>query len=80
MGKQAKELLGLILADKYWIYSKGDFVGILKAVLEGFPQKGMPPWGSIIPKEDHNALVAYVLSLKGTHPPNPKAPQGELVE
>jgi hypothetical protein len=40
----------------------------------------MPPWGPLIPAEAHVPLAAYVVSLRGSDPPNPKEPQGELVE
>jgi cytochrome c oxidase cbb3-type subunit III len=73
-------LIGPNLTDKYWLHSKGDFQGILTSILKGFPEKGMPPWEAIIPKEKHAPLAAYVISLQGTNPPNAKAPQGELVE
>lgn len=72
-------LVGPNLTDKYWIHSKGDFQGILSAILKGFPDKGMPPWETIVPKERHAPLAAYVMSLQGSNPANPKAPQGELV-
>lgn len=72
-------LVGPNLTDKYWIHSKGDFQGILSAILKGFPDKGMPPWEAIVPKERHAPLAAYVMSLQGSNPSNPKAPQGELV-
>jgi cytochrome c oxidase cbb3-type subunit 3 len=73
-------LIGPNLTDKYWIHSKGDFQGILTAILKGFPDKGMPPWEAIVAKEKHAPLAAFVLSLQGTNPANPKAAQGELVE
>lgn len=73
-------LIGPNLTDKYWIHSKGDFGGIMTAVLEGFPDKGMPAWKDVIAPEKRAPLAAYVVSLKGTNPPNAKAPQGELVE
>lgn len=73
-------LIGPNLTDKYWIHSKGDFQGIMNAILKGFPEKGMPPWEAVIAKEKHAPLAAYVISLQGTNPANPKAPQGDLVE
>ncbi len=73
-------LIGPNLTDKYWLHSKGDFQGILTAILKGFPEKGMPPWEAIVAKKDHAPLAAFVLSLQSTNPANQKAPQGELVE
>jgi cytochrome c oxidase cbb3-type subunit 3 len=42
----------------------------------GVLEKGMPPWERILKPEQLNHVTAYVLSLKGTNPPNPKAPEG----
>jgi cytochrome c oxidase cbb3-type subunit 3 len=42
--------------------------------------KGMPTWGQILKKEDVYAVAAFILSKKGSNPPNAKAPQGELVK
>lgn len=79
-GQKGEGGIGPNLTDKYWIHSKGDFAGVLIAFRNGFPQKGMPPWGGIVPADKHNALAAYVVSLQGTNPSNGKEPQGELIE
>jgi len=79
-GAHGEGLIGPNLTDKYWIHGKGDAEHILTSFRVGYPEKGMPPWGAVIPAEDHLKLAAYVLSLQGTDPPNAKAPQGELVE
>lgn len=78
-GAKGEGLIGPNLTDKYWLHSKGDFEGILAAIIHGFPDKGMPPWGDIVPKERHAPLTAYVMSLQGTNPPGAKAAQGDLV-
>lgn len=78
-GSKGEGLVGPNLTDKYWIHSKGEFVGILQAILKGFPDKGMPPWEAVVPKDRHAPLAAYVMSLQGTTPQNPKAPQGDLI-
>jgi cytochrome c oxidase cbb3-type subunit 3 len=46
----------------------------------GVLDKGMLNWGKILPPEQVNAVTAYVVSLHGTNPPNPKAPQGDKVD
>ncbi len=79
-GQKGEGTIGPNLTDKYWMHSKGDLTGILVAIRDGFPQKGMPPWGQVIPPEKHAPLAAYVISLKGTNPPNAKAPQGNPIE
>jgi cytochrome c oxidase cbb3-type subunit 3 len=79
-GAAGEGIIGPNLTDNYWIHSKGDLQGILDSFRIGFPEKGMPPWGELIPPEEHVPLAIYVMSLQGTAPPNPKEPQGEPVE
>lgn len=79
-GQKGEGVIGPNLADKYWIHSKGDYPGIAQAIVEGFPEKGMPPWGDVVPVNRQPQLAAYVISLQGTNPANPKDPQGDLIE
>lgn len=79
-GEQGQGGIGPNLTDKYWIHSKGDYDGVMIALKQGFPAKGMPPWKDVIPIEKHALVVAYVLSLQGSTPENAKEPQGELNE
>jgi len=79
-GQNGEGTIGPNLTDDYWIHSKGDIAGILKSIRDGFPEKGMPPWGKIIPMDEHAPTAAYVISIRGTNPPNAKAAEGELVE
>lgn len=79
-GSQGEGGIGPNLTDKFWIHSKGEAQKIYEAIVNGFPDKGMPAWGAVIPKENHVPLAAYVFSLKGTNPANGKAPQGDPVE
>ncbi len=79
-GQKGEGVIGPNLTDKYWLYSNGDFKGILVAIREGFPNKGMPPWKDVVPKNLHAPLAAYVMSLQGTKPVNGKAPQGKFIK
>lgn len=79
-GMNGEGTIGPNLTDKYWIHIDGGLEGILQSFREGYPEKGMPPWGQLIPPEEHVPLAVYVMSLQGTNPPNAKEPQGELVE
>jgi cytochrome c oxidase cbb3-type subunit 3 len=47
-------------------------------IKNGFVEKGMPAWGKVMSPTDVRDVAFYVLSLRGTNPPNAKAPQGEL--
>lgn len=79
-GAQGQGVIGPNLTDAYWLHSKGDFEGIMAAINIGFPNKGMPPWKTMIPEAQKNLLAAFVISIQGTSPKNPKAPQGNKIE
>jgi cytochrome c oxidase cbb3-type subunit 3 len=68
-------LIGPNLTDSAWIHG-GAPTQIHHTVSVGVLAKGMPPWERILRPEQVNAVTAYVLSLAGTNPPNPKAPEG----
>lgn len=71
--------IGPNLTDKFWIHGAAP-EAIGKSIYEGYPAMGMPAWGAIVTDSELVALVAYVVSLKGTNPPGAKAPQGQPVE
>ncbi|MBN21221.1 MAG: nitrogen fixation protein FixP [Bdellovibrionaceae bacterium] len=72
--------IGPNLTDRFWIHSQGDMKGILSSIRTGFPAKGMPPWKDLIPADVQPYLAAHIFSLRGTSPPNAKAPQGEEIK
>lgn len=70
--------IGPNLTDKNWILGggiKNVFNTITKGGRDG---KGMVAWGKTIKPEDRVKVASYVLSLQGTTPANPKAPEGDL--
>lgn len=67
--------VGPNLTDEYWIHGGKDYQ-IAKTISEGVPDKGMIPWSAVLSREDIISVAAYVVSIKGTKPANPKAPQG----
>jgi cytochrome c oxidase cbb3-type subunit 3 len=71
-------VIGPNLTDDYWIHGATP-VEIHKTIAEGILAKGMPPWGKMLKPEQVNEVLAYVVSLHGTKPANPKAPDGVLV-
>lgn len=77
-GPDGGGLIGPNLADAYWLHG-GAITDIYKTVARGVLEKGMPPWEKSLKPEQLQTVVAYVASLKGSSPANPKAPQGELV-
>jgi cytochrome c oxidase cbb3-type subunit 3 len=78
-GPEAGGVIGPNLTDDYWLHGArpGD---VYRTVTGGVLPKGMPAWGAVLKPEQQKAVVAYVLSLHGTHPANPKAPQGVHVD
>lgn len=68
-------LIGPNLTDDSWIHG-GTPAQIHTTITEGVVAKGMPPWGKMLRPEQVTDVTAYVVSLHGTNPPNPKAPEG----
>jgi len=74
-GKFGEGLVGPNFTDEYWIHG-GKPEDLLKVVTEGVIEKGMISYKSQLNKTQINNVIAYILSLQGTNPPNQKAPQG----
>jgi len=70
--------IGPNLTDDYWLHGAA-IDQIRNTVTNGVLEKGMPPWGKVLKPAQLDAVVAYVFTLRGANPPNPKPPQGELV-
>ena len=70
-------LIGPNLTDASWIHG-GAPTQVHHTIAVGVLEKGMPPWERILKPEQLNNVTAYVLSLQGTNPPNPKAPEGAV--
>ena len=70
-------LVGPNLTDEYWIHG-GSIKDIFKTIKYGFPDKGMQSWQTTYSPVEMQQLSSYIRSLRGTNPPNPKAPQGDL--
>ncbi len=74
-GKFGEGLVGPNFTDDYWI-NGGRPEDLLKIINEGVIDKGMLSYRSQLNKTQINHVIAYILSLQGTNPPNPKAQQG----
>jgi cytochrome c oxidase cbb3-type subunit 3 len=70
--------VGPNLTDDYWLHG-AEFNNIVKTVKYGFPTKGMISWLGQLTMDQIIQVSSYVTTLHGTSPPNPKAPEGELV-
>ena len=71
--------IGPNLTDPYWLHG-GDVKSIFKTIKYGVPEKGMISWEPLLSPDEMQNVTSYVLSIVGTNPDNPKAPQGELYE
>jgi cytochrome c oxidase cbb3-type subunit III len=71
--------IGPNLTDDYWLHG-GTVAEINKTINTGVLDKGMPNWGKMLSPQQVIAVTTYVVSLHGSNPANPKAPQGEKVE
>jgi cytochrome c oxidase cbb3-type subunit 3 len=67
--------VGPNLTDEYWMHG-GGIKNVFKTITEGVPEKGMIAWKKQLNPLQIQYVASYILSLKGTNPPNPKAPQG----
>jgi cytochrome c oxidase cbb3-type subunit 3 len=73
-GNEGQGLVGPNLTDDYWMHGYGVNT-IMKNIKKGFPEKGMLPYGSNVRLVDTelNQLASYIISIRGSNPPNPKA-------
>ncbi|MFQ6609249.1 MAG: cbb3-type cytochrome c oxidase N-terminal domain-containing protein [Fidelibacterota bacterium] len=71
--------IGPNMTDQYWMHG-GSFNNIMNTIIHGVPTKGMIAWSSTLRPDDILKVGSYILTIQGTNPPNPKAPQGELYQ
>ncbi len=76
-GPDGGGVIGPNLTDAYWIHG-GSPEAVYHTVNVGVLEKGMPAWGPTLKPDEVNAVVAYVISLQGTTPAAPKAPEGTM--
>jgi len=69
-------IVGPNLTDEYWIHG-GSIVDVFSTIKYGVPAKGMIPWEDQLGPVAMQQVASYVLSLQGTTPANPKAPEGD---
>lgn len=71
--------IGPNLTDEYWLHGARPSQ-VHATVTNGVLDKGMPAWAGVLRPDQVTAVSAYVLSMQGTHPKDPKEPQGIKVE
>ena len=71
--------IGPNLTDEYWILG-GGMKEIFNTISKGGrPGKGMIAWESTLSVEERQLLSSYIISMQGTTPANPKAPEGDII-
>ncbi|QNF33643.1 c-type cytochrome [Adhaeribacter swui] len=75
-GQKAEGIVGPNLTDEYWLHG-GDVNAVFKTIKYGVTSKGMVAWQGKLSDDQILEVASYILSVKGTNPPNAKAPQGE---
>jgi cytochrome c oxidase cbb3-type subunit III len=78
-GANGEGTVGPNFTDKYWIHG-GSINNLFSTIKYGVAEKGMISWKSQLRPAAMQKVASYILSLQGTNPPNPKAPQGDLYE
>ena len=72
-------LIGPNLTDDFWLHG-GTPLEVRNTIWNGVLAKGMPPWGRLLKPDEVGALTAFVRSLRGARPPNPRASEGVAVK
>lgn len=65
--------IGPNLTDDFWIHGN-DIKSIFKTIRYGI--NAMPQWQNAYSNKEMAQVASYIKTLRGTNPPNPKAPQG----
>ncbi|MES2265131.1 MAG: cbb3-type cytochrome c oxidase N-terminal domain-containing protein [Bacteroidota bacterium] len=75
-GPNGEGNVGPNLTDEYWLH--GSKIGeLFKTIKYGVAAKGMPTWEKQLSPKQISDVANYIKSINGSHPANPKAPQGE---
>lgn len=69
-------LVGPNFADDYWIHG-GGIKNVFTTIKYGVPVKGMISWQGQLDPTQMQEVGSFILSLRGTNPPNQKGPEGE---
>jgi len=71
--------IGPNLTDENWVLG-GDMSNIFNTISKGGrPGKGMIAWENTISLIERQQLTSYIISMQGTTPANPKAPEGDII-
>ncbi len=72
-------LVGPNFTDDYWIHGNS-MDEMFKIVTNGVLEKGMTPFKDQLSPTKRLEVLSYIITLHGTTPANPKAPEGEKMD
>ncbi len=75
-GRAGEGGVGPNFTDEYWLHRS--IQDVFKSIKYGWVEKGMKSWKEDLSPMQIAQVASYIKSLKGTNPPNAKAPQGDL--
>ena len=75
-GQNGEGLVGPNFTDDYWIHG-GSMEDMTQVVLTGVIEKGMISYKDQLTGKQIKEVLTFIISIRGTNPPNQKAPQGE---
>ena len=71
--------IGPNLTDDHWILG-GGIKNVFHTISEGGREgKGMVAWKATLSPKQRQQVASYVLSLQGSSPASPKAPEGDII-
>lgn len=76
-GQSGEGTVGPNFTDDYWLHG-GSVQDVFKSIKYGWVEKGMKSWKEDLSPMQIAQVTSYIKSLRGTNPPNGKAPQGDL--
>ena len=84
-GQNGEGLVGPNMTDDYWIHADSvnnrvTIQDLYKVVITGVLEKGMISYKDQLSPEQIQQVLSYMISLQGTNPAKPKAPQGKKYE
>ncbi len=71
--------VGPNLTDGYWIHATSP-TEVMAVIRDGASKEGMPAWGERLRPAQVLLLTAYLGTLRGTRPPDPKETEGDPVD
>jgi mono/diheme cytochrome c family protein len=77
-GQNGQGGIGPNVTDEYFLHGRG-INNSIRVINNGVAAKGMISWRGILKEKQILEVASYIETLRGTNPPNAKAPQGEKI-